>query len=60
MTLPASQATMQPAQILLDPGMIYDFDFAPTASGALKLQYGIAPFAAPPNYKQTVVDVRVK
>ncbi len=60
MTLPASQATTRPAQLVLDPGQIYDFEFAPRTAGALTLQYGIPAFAGPPGYKQTVVDVRVK
>jgi hypothetical protein len=56
-----SQATMRPAQMVLDPGQIYDFEFAPRTAGALTLQYGIPAFAGPPaGYKQTVVDVRVK
>ena len=60
MTLPASQATMRSAQMVFDPGQIYDFEFIPRSAGTLNLQFGIAPFAAPPGYKQTVVDVRVK
>jgi FtsP/CotA-like multicopper oxidase with cupredoxin domain len=60
MTLPASQATMRPAEMIIDPGQIYDFEFAPRAAGTLTLQYGIPSFAAPPGYKQTVVEVRVK
>jgi FtsP/CotA-like multicopper oxidase with cupredoxin domain len=60
MTLPASQATVQPATLIFDPGQIYDFEFTPKSAGKLALQYGIAPFASPPGYKQTVVDVRVR
>ncbi len=60
MTLPASQATMRPAKLVLDPGQIYDFEFAPLSAATLYLQYGIAAFAAPPGYKQSVVNVRVK
>ena len=60
MTLPASQATMKQARMVLDPGQIYDFEFAPRTAGTLTLQYGIAPFAAPPGYKPSVVEVRVK
>jgi FtsP/CotA-like multicopper oxidase with cupredoxin domain len=60
MTLPASQATMRSAQMVIDPGQIYDFEFGPRKAGTLTLQYGIPAFAAPPGYKQTVVDVRVK
>ena len=60
MTLPASQATTRPAQLILDPGQIYDFQFAPKAAGDLTLQYGIPKFAAPPGYKQTTVQVRVR
>jgi len=33
---------------------------SPTTSGTLKLLYGIAPFAAPPKCKQSVIHVRVK
>ena len=60
MTLPASQATTRPAQLILDPGQIYDFQFAPKAAGDLTLQYGIPKFAAPPGYKQTTVQVHVR
>ena len=51
---------MRPAQMVFDPGQIYDFEFTPRTAGTLTLQYGIPPFAAPPGYKQTAVEVRVK
>lgn len=59
MDLPASQATVRPAHLMLDPGQIYDFELAPTTPGTFTLRYGIAPVAAPPGYKQASVEVRV-
>jgi FtsP/CotA-like multicopper oxidase with cupredoxin domain len=59
MTLPTSQATMQKAQLVFDPGQIYDYEFTPAKAGNLTITYGIPPFAAPKGYKPTTVKVNV-
>ncbi len=60
MTLPASQASMHKAEMVFDPGQIYDYEYVAGASGDLTLTYGIAKSAAPPNYKPTTVAVHVR
>lgn len=60
MDLPPSPATTRPAHLILDPGQIYDFEFAPATPGIRTLQYGIAPAVALPGYKQATVEVRVR
>jgi FtsP/CotA-like multicopper oxidase with cupredoxin domain len=54
--LPASQATMQPAQLLFDPGEIYDFEFTPKEAG--KLTFAFAPRGKNPKYVEVPVTVR--
>ena len=46
--LPASQATSRPAQLVFDPGEIYDYEFTPSAAGELVLKFGIPAFLVPP------------
>ncbi len=60
MTLPASQKTMRKADMVFDPGQIYDFQFSPKTTGTLTLKFGVPAFVAPPTYKQTEVAVLVK
>jgi hypothetical protein len=60
--LPASQATMRPAaDLMLDPGEIYDFEFTPPKAGMFTLRFG--PEDAPPEAglpKKVNVAVRVR
>jgi manganese oxidase len=58
--LPASQATMRPAQLLFDPGEIYDFEFTPRAAGELTLKYGAPEFLHIPGATPTLVPVHVR
>ncbi|MEP6990960.1 MAG: multicopper oxidase domain-containing protein [bacterium] len=60
MTLPASQAVMTHAHMVIDPGQIYDFQFTPHSAGDLTLTYGFPKAAAPPGYAKTTVAVRVR
>ena len=60
-TLPAAQATMRPADVMLDPGEIYDFTFTPSKAGMFTLRFG--PEDAPPEAglpKKVNVAVRVR
>ena len=61
MTLPASQATVQPAVVEFDPGQIFDFEYTPKAAGELAMEYGEPAFLFPPGKapKPTRVLVRV-
>ncbi len=43
-----SQASVQPAVLVFDPGEIYDFEFTPARPGRLTLTYGVPPFPPPP------------
>lgn len=59
--LPSTQATMRPAEQLLDPGEIYDFEFTPPKPGSYTLRFG--PEDAPPEAglpKKVNVAVRVR
>ena len=53
--LPASQATLRPAELTFAPGEIYDVEFTPRAVGDLALRYGEEQQGEP-----TVVLVRVR
>jgi manganese oxidase len=46
--LPPSQAVMQPAVLVFDPGEIYDYEFTSTNAGQFSLEYAIPPFLIPP------------
>jgi hypothetical protein len=50
MPLPPSQATERPAELLFDPGEIYDFEYTPTAKGELAIRFGLPapPPGSPP------------
>lgn len=41
--LPPSQATTRPAQLLFEPGEIYDFELTPAKAGTLALSFGPPP-----------------
>ena len=57
--LPATQATVRPAQLTFAPGEIYDVEYTPRAAGRLALRFGPGPsrFPVPP---PTSVAVRVR
>jgi FtsP/CotA-like multicopper oxidase with cupredoxin domain len=57
--LPATQATVRPAQLTFAPGEIYDVEYTPRAAGRLALRFGPGPsrFPVPP---PTNVAVRVR
>ena len=60
-SLPVSQATMRAADLMLDPGEIYDFEFTPSKAGMYTLRFG--PEDAPPAAglpKKVDVAVRVR
>ena len=46
--LPPSQATSKPAELIFDPGEIYDFEVTPTVAGEWSLKFGLPPFLIPP------------
>jgi len=54
--LPASQATMRPADLTFAPGEIFDFEFTPRSVGDLALRFGFEEQQEEP----TVVVVRVR
>ena len=54
--LPSSQATMQPAKLLFDPGEIYDFEFTPKQAG--KMTFAFAPRADKPKWVEVGVTVK--
>jgi len=59
--VPAFQATRRPANLLFDPGEIYDFEYTPATAGTLKLTFGFPD--APPELgfpKRADVLVRVR
>jgi FtsP/CotA-like multicopper oxidase with cupredoxin domain len=66
--LPPSQATMRPAELVFEPGQIYDFEVAPAKPGTLTLTFGppLPPPGAPPLppgiplRQRRTVKVRVK
>jgi FtsP/CotA-like multicopper oxidase with cupredoxin domain len=41
--LPATQRSMQPADLMFGAGQIFDFEYTPTRSGELTLRFGFAP-----------------
>ena len=57
--LPASQATMRPAQLTFAAGEIVDVEFTPRAGSRLVLRFG-APQQGPIPGQETKVAVRVK
>jgi FtsP/CotA-like multicopper oxidase with cupredoxin domain len=62
MTLPRSQATVQPATMVFDPGQIFDFEFTPRAAGELAIEYGDPAFLSASDRapRPTRVQVRVR
>ena len=58
-SLPASQATMRPAQLTFAAGEIVDVEFTPRAGSRLVLRFG-APQQGPIPGQETKVAVRVK
>lgn len=66
--LPSSQAKTQPATLLFDPGEIYDFEYTPSAPGALTLSAGPRPlppgatlppgFAPPPRTIKIPIHIK--
>lgn len=46
-SLPPAQIREQPAELLFDPGEIYDFEYTPTAPGELTLLFGPPPSSGP-------------
>ncbi len=61
--LPATQATVRPAQLIFSPGEIYDFEFTPRAAGELRLRFGLPPGFRLPNIavpQPTMMAVRVR
>jgi FtsP/CotA-like multicopper oxidase with cupredoxin domain len=57
--LPTHQAVMRPAQLVFDPGEIYDFQYTPSAAGQLDLQFGPPAFLKIPGSKLTSVPVSI-
>lgn len=55
-SLPPSQATMRPANLLFDPGEIYDFEYTPKQSGTMT--FAFAPRAAKPKWVEVGVTVK--
>ena len=54
--LPPSQATMQPAKLLFDPGEIYDFEYTPKQAG--KMTFAFAPRSDKPKWVDVAVAVK--
>ena len=46
--LPGAQAVLQPAQLALGPGEIYDYEITPRAAGELSLRFGFPRPPTPP------------
>jgi FtsP/CotA-like multicopper oxidase with cupredoxin domain len=57
--LPAALQTMQPAEIVMGPGQIFDYEFIPQQPGELKLTFGYPQMPAGRWPKATDVVVRV-
>ena len=60
MTLPRQQQIVRKADMVFDPGQIFDFQFSPHSAGALTLRFGMPKLVSPPGYTQTEVPVVVR
>ncbi len=57
-TLPASQATVRPARLIVNPGETYDFEFTPTRPGALTLEVITTRRNVPPTLNSYPIEVK--
>jgi FtsP/CotA-like multicopper oxidase with cupredoxin domain len=57
--LPEAQRGMVPAELVMGPGQIFDYEFTPQKTGDLKLTFGYPPPADKKNVRLTDVVVRV-
>jgi FtsP/CotA-like multicopper oxidase with cupredoxin domain len=58
--LPPNQAVSRPANMMFDPGEIFDFQYTPSTSGELSVTYGPPPFLQIPGAKLVTVPLHVR